>query len=531
MGNQVAARVPEVANAANMAARNRLISKLDDERPEIYAQFLIARLAVDGTQSFVHGSSRFPLTSFGRINLAPLFAELSLNLIRRGARSGLVLPTGIVTDSFTQHFCRHILEKKRVASLTDFENRESLFPGVHSGMKFLLLTFSDSVDEADFLIFATNVAQIPDQRRHFTLTADDIALINPNTRTCPVFRSKADAELTKKTYMNVPAFVDDALGSKGNPWATEFKLIFMMNTDSHLFRTASELIALGGEQSGPDWVLPGGQKYLRLYEGKMYGLANPRAADVVKSETAAIRQNQPSYLTAEELEDSARLAIPLYWVPENEVRARSRVAEDGWMIGVLKVTSPTIFHTFIASVLPKAGAGDSAMIIESRYAYDNQGYSAALIGCLNSISFDYFARQKIGGVNMNFYIQKQLPVIPPSAFSKADIEFISGRIKQIYCTSDDMVDFAESIDGCRDLVAYNDVVVVNARAELDAFYAHLYGLTRDGLRYVLDPADVMGPDYPSETFRVLKTNELRQFGEYRTQRLVLEAWDRLFGAP
>ncbi|MFM8276336.1 MAG: hypothetical protein ACKN89_04960 [Cyanobium sp.] len=67
------------------------------------------------------------------------------------------------------------------------------------------------------------------------------------------------------------------------------------------------------------------------------------------------------------------------------------------------------------------------------------------------------------------------------------------------------------------------------RAELDAYYAHLYGLSRDELRTILDPADLMGPDDPSETFRVLKTNELRQFGEYRTQRLVLEAWDRLFG--
>jgi hypothetical protein len=28
---------------------------------------------------------------------------------------------------------------------------------------------------------------------------------------------------------------------------------------------------------------------------------------------------------------------------------------------------------------------------------------------------------------------------------------------------------------------------------------------------------------------MLKTNELRQFGEYRTQRLALEAWDRLLG--
>ena len=65
------------------------------------------------------------------------------------------------------------------------------------------------------------------------------------------------------------------------------------------------------------------------------------------------------------------------------------------------------------------------------------------------------------------------------------------------------------------------------RAELDAYYARLYGLTRDELRYLLDPADVMGADYPSETFRVLKDKELREFGEYRTRRLVLEAWDGL----
>lgn len=51
----------------------------------------------------------------------------------------------------------------------------------------------------------------------------------------------------------------------------------------------------------------------------------------------------------------------------------------------------------------------------------------------------------------------------------------------------------------------------------------LYGLTHDKLRYILDPADVMGTDYPSETFRVLKNNELRELGEYRRQRLVLQA--------
>ena len=30
------------------------------------------------------------------------------------------------------------------------------------------------------------------------------------------------------------------------------------------------------------------------------------------------------------------------------------------------------------------------------------------------------------------------------------------------------------------------------RAELDAYYAKLYGLTRDELRYILDPSDIYG---------------------------------------
>ena len=64
-------------------------------------------------------------------------------------------------------------------------------------------------------------------------------------------------------------------------------------------------------------------------------------------------------------------------------------------------------------------------------------------------------------------------------------------------------------------------------AELDAYYANLYGLNRDELRYILDPADVMGEDYPSETFRVLKEKEMKAYDEYRTQRLVLQAWDKL----
>jgi hypothetical protein len=77
--------------------------------------------------------------------------------------------------------------------------------------------------------------------------------------------------------------------------------------------------------------------------------------------------------------------------------------------------------------------------------------------------------------------------------------------------------FAQLLEDWRELL----------RAELDAYYAHLYGLTLDELRYILGPADVMGANHPTEISRVLKASEQRQFGEYRIRRLVPEAWDRL----
>jgi hypothetical protein len=79
--------------------------------------------------------------------------------------------------------------------------------------------------------------------------------------------------------------------------------------------------------------------------------------------------------------------------------------------------------------------------------------------------------------------------------------------------------------------AWNEDRRAQLRAELDGWFARAYGLMRDELRYVLDPADVRGSDYPSETFRVLKKNEIARFGEYRTARLVLAAYDQVASKP
>ena len=156
---------------------------------------------------------------------------------------------------------------------------------------------------------------------------------------------------------------------------------------------------------------------------------------------------------------------------------------------------------------------------------------AAFVANISTLTLDYVARQKIGGTNFNFYIPKQLPIFSPDRYTEADLAYIVPRVLELTYTAHDLAGWAQDLGHSGPPFPFHPERRAQLRAELDAHYARLYGLIRDELRYILDPADVMGQDYPSETFRVLKNKELRDLGEYRTQRLVLAAWDMLEAQP
>ena len=147
---------------------------------------------------------------------------------------------------------------------------------------------------------------------------------------------------------------------------------------------------------------------------------------------------------------------------------------------------------------------------------------------LNSIVFDYLIRQKVGGTHLTFGILHQTPALGPGEFSEADEAFFYPRILELVYTAYDIRPFAEDLGYDGPPFQWDPERRAMLQAELDAYFAYLYGLSRDELRYILDPHDVMGADYPSETFRVLKEREINDpnVREYRTRRLVLEAWDR-----
>jgi len=525
-------RNADIATAKNKAERTQRIKLLEQglltatlfpELPlspiqagaeiSLYKTFITARRVAEAASIYVHVNGdeggRYPLTGVGDVNTYALFAESISQLMSKSGRAGFIVPTGIATDDSTKRFFGYIAKNELLVSLYDFENREAIFPGVHRSFKFCLLTLGIE-KEANFAFFLTNISQINDSRRRFSLTSEDFLRINPNTLTCPIFRSTLDAELTRKIYQKVPVFIREQRGPipESNSWGIRFVMMFHMANDSHLFYDQPK-----------DDALP-------LYEGKMCDFYDHRSASYEDRGSDRGYRVLPS-TTIENYQNPNYTTRPFYWIDRQE--AQCRLPEDWkfeWMLIFKKVTSPTNERTFLTSLLPMVGVGDSMNLV-----IPNASLGAlrivGLIANMASLILDFFARQKIGGVNTNYFHVRQLPILPPDAYSVESLEYIRPRILELIYTSYDMQSWAKDnlYEGEPFLFDPSRRAVI--RAELDAFYAKLYGLTRDELRYILDPADVMGADYPSETFRVLKNNEIKEFGEYRTQRLVLREFDRM----
>ena len=196
-----------------------------------------------------------------------------------------------------------------------------------------------------------------------------------------------------------------------------------------------------------------------------------------------------------------------------------------WLQAFRGITTSTNERTVLAGNLPKSGVGNSAPIIN--YENSQAVASALVLANMNSLPLDWAARFSVGGVNMNFFIVKQLPVLPPEAFLKKSIcgypwvQLIVPRVLELSYTSEELRCFASDLGYSGLPFPWNEERRHCLRCELDAIFAQMYGLERSDLEWILDAQS------PSSSFPSLKQNEIRDFGEYRTQRYVLYAFDLL----
>lgn len=512
---------PEIANARTKAIREKLISELQVSSPSDYQEFVEAQAYHDNLSNYFRFSGAYPLTGVSRINLYSLFAETGLKIVSPRGRLGLLIASGIVTDDNNKALFEELVSTNRLITVLDFENRESLFPAIHRSYKFCLFCAGGKdigQREANFAFFLTRIDQINHPDKNFTLSHTDLKMINPNTRTCPVFRSRKDAEIVKSIYSRVPAWcVQEETSSEevGIP-----KTPFNMSNDSGLFQTTSQLIALGGIVDGKGCILVEKKIYLPLYESKFIHQFNHRYATFNGLTDANSTDDNAKELSVEELRNPNKFVDSRYWL---ESTLQEERFPGRWFLAYRMITNATNERGSIVTIIPERPCGNSITIITGLSPLT----SGLVCANMNTFVFDFVARLKIPGMNFNHWILKQLPIFPSGMYSQIDIEFITPRLLELVYSAYDLKPFAEDMGYKGEPFQWNEERRALLRSELDAYYAKLYGLSRDELRYILDPQDVYGPDFLGETFRVLKDKEIRLYGEYRTRRLVLDAWDRL----
>lgn len=533
----------DIVNAGTASQRKKAIADLPVSDPILYKEYTKALADAEALSRFVRLAGRFDLTATGDIDLYPMFAELCLSFSKEAW--GLVMPTGIAVNESNKAFFSKLIDENRLVSLYDFENREKLFD-IDSTNHFCLLTIGKEQDTPRTVkggFFLTRLDHLLDPRRIYTLQTSDFARLNPNTKTCPVFRTSRDAKLTAKIYRNSTILYNEITGE--NPWNVKFSRMLDMSNDSYLFRTYAQLTAQGATLNGNTFTTVDGETYVPLYEGKMIWHYNHHYGTWP---TEGERPNSINMPSLDELSNPNSCIMPWYWVPLAAVNDRLvNYDKEGnvvwewqkkWSLCFRAISKPTNERTFVCSPIPNAtGVGNSATLL---YAERGTMPVASLCAMLSSVVFDYTIRQKVGGKNISTFFVKQFPVLTPDQIPPTMQWQIVKRVAELCYFNHDMDGWASELWdemneeqrselpqlGAQQPWIYNPERRAILQAELDAIFAHLYGLNTEDLRYILDPEDVCGKGCINETFRVLKDNEIRQYGEYRTKRLVLEAWNK-----
>lgn len=565
-----AERSPAIAGQSRAADRKTMIDALRGVKMtqtgthtppmvDLWAQYVEATERAEANARVLGngklGSGDYPLLGGGDVNLYSLFVERAQALAAPDGLVALLTPSGIAADKGAAEFFRSISSTGRLRALFDFENRKVFFPDVDSRFKFCTLVFGNqprwSQDEPPqplptrCAFYLHSLDELDEPGRVLTLTADGFLRVNPNTGAAPIFRSQRDADITLRLYAAHPVLVEhgvlsQALGQQPDVkvWPVKYMRMFDMTNDSHLFLKVNELEKQGWQRAALNRWEKNRAHAAPLYEGKMVQMYDHRAADVVVNAENLHRAAQQEAILQVEKASPSRYPTPQYWVKSSDV---STLGDLGYCLGFKDVTAPTNMRTMISAMLPAGGFGNTLPVLlpADDIARADYGRTASLLlANFATFAFDFVARQKVQGQHLNWFVLEQLPVIAPerfndplpAVFAKAmrDAKLMNGHhtlptvadfvIPQVLAlsyTAHDLAPFARDLGYVDDAGQVLPPFVWNEEerrarlAALDALFFYLYGLSADDAAYILD------------TFPIVREQDLKAFGRYRTKEDIL----------
>ncbi|MDN5215034.1 N-6 DNA methylase [Fulvivirgaceae bacterium BMA12] len=542
-------RKPEISDIPKSSDRNKVIRSLEQSDPILFKEYNDAVIIAEKEIKYYKTKELFQYGNSGLLNTYPLFTERVINTLNHDGHIGFVIPSGFFTDDTLSRLFGYCIKKKYVYSIYDFENSKKIFPDIHRQTRFSLITLSKLKKPEYFFaqFYCQDPVEITVEANKIRIGAEDINRFNPNNKVCPSFRTQFEYDLNKKLYQ-----FGVLKNSKDHKNSSHIHRMINMSTDSHLLKDYHQNHLLPVYES----------KLIHHYDHRFASFEGLSVEDKSKGNTAKPTTDQ------KKLYDFR--ITPRYFAGNSTYHEKNKSWDwsHSWYLAYRDIAASTNERTSISAIIPPSVNSNSIYLI-----FDPNVIDLVLFhGLMNSIIFDFVVRSKVN-LHLPPVTLQQTPCI---RFSQLELDqklFLIPRILELDYTAWDVRGYANSVwgDCCDDVkqailnqweeskkvVGYHDWELPswaseisqidysmetgipitpfmwnetrreNIKAELDAYFALLFGLSQDEVRYILEPKELFGNDFHGDTFPVLKSKELKKYGEYRTRRLVLEAYDRL----
>ncbi|GGR85049.1 MULTISPECIES: Eco57I restriction-modification methylase domain-containing protein [Streptomyces] len=472
-------RDPGILKSRTTSARKKAISEALAAEVSWRDSYVRAVRESAEMSHFFSSSGLYPLTARGRLTTQSLFSSRGLELSAVGGQVGVIVPTGVLMDVPMKDFWEYLRDCGYIRAILDCENSKGMFPAVHRSTKFMLLTLQRlrSSEAAAFLrvgVYLRTEQELADPDRTYSLPLAGLEILNPITKQLPICLSRRDFDL----LMSMTQAVGPKLAV--SPWVG-----FTSDGFSGHYR----------EEGGPGLV--------GLAEGKMIHQFDARYADYARGEIAEVTPGAKS-----------APAVSQHYCADgivDEFLGRKDI-HTSWIAVVRDYVRAVDSRTAIAAIVPRTAP------VQPLNGFSVPGGAGAhtwALAAINSFPYDFMAKQKTPGQHFNVTIMRQVPVV---GVVEELLPFVRGRVLELCYVTQNLAGFARDLGDAGAPFIWDDDRRITIRAELDALFFHLYGITRDDVDYILD------------TFPIVKRKDEAKYGTYRTKDLILAEYDRMAAA-
>lgn len=484
-----AIRMPSISEIKNASKRTKAILALKVTELDLFTEYTTAVDFTNKQISFFKESQAYKYGNAGLLNTYPLFTEKVGEILNSTGACGYIIPSGFFMDDTTSPLFRHYFETNRLKSIYDFENKHRIFHHVHGQYRFSAVTLQKGIEKkhkAKFMFYLLDVEEIISNPNAIFLNFDELKQFNPNNQLMPAFKNQYEVDISKKLY-RFGVLKNDSDSQN----MVHIHRMINMTADAHLLH----------EEVGDD-LLP-------VYESKLIHQYDHRYATFANIGRNEKLKGNARILSASEKSNFNTTIEPRYFAPASTVKEKNDKWKwnHEWYFAYRVISSSTNERCSISAIIPKSIVSYSAYLI-----FINKLDDLALhLGNMNTFCFDFTVRAK---VTLNFppVILEQCPCIKSNHVSEIVLTEVKSRVLNLTYNAHDLDDFGKEF-GLNEPYIWNNNERFHLQCELDAIYAHLYGLEKHEMDYIL------------ETFPIVKRKDIARYGSYRTKETILQLYD------